>query len=58
MSDIEARRLLAEVVRQACLEAAVEAYQDAGMRGLCGEGRWELAVQALRELDLEPLLDA
>ena len=47
----------AETVRQACLKAAVEAYENAGMSGLCAEGRWELAVQAIRELDLGAVLD-
>ncbi len=32
---------VAEVVRSACLEAALEAYEDAGISGLCAEGRWE-----------------
>jgi len=47
----------AETIRRACLKAAVEAYEEAGMSGLCAEGRWELAVQAIRELDLEAVLD-
>ena len=46
---------LAEVVREACMRAALEAYESAGISGLCAEGRWELAVQAIRILDLEPL---
>jgi len=33
---------IAEVVRQACLTAALRAYEDAGLSGLCQEGRWEL----------------
>jgi len=49
---------LAEAVREACLRAAVQAYEDAGISGLCGEGRWEMAVQALRRLDLQPVVDA
>jgi len=48
---------LAETVRQACLRAALDAYESAGISGLCGEGRWELAVQAIRQLDLRRLLD-
>ncbi len=47
---------LAEAVRDACLEAALRAYEDAGIAGLCAEGRWELAVQAIRELDIDTLL--
>lgn len=47
---------IAEAVRSACLNAALEAYQNAGISGLCGEGRWECAVEAIRELDLETIL--
>lgn len=44
-----------EAVRQACLRAASEAYEDAGVRGLCGDGRWELALDAVRTLDLQAI---
>ena len=47
---------LAKRIRQACLEAILQAYDDGGIQGLCAEGRWELAVSALRTLDLTPLL--
>lgn len=47
---------LAEAVRAACLKAAIEAYESAGISGLCEEGRWECAVQAIKGLDLEKLL--
>lgn len=47
----------AEAVRAACLRAAFAAYEDAGIRGLCGEGRWEIAVQAIRGLDLRSLIE-
>lgn len=33
------------------MQTALDAYEQAGMSGLCGEGRWELAVQAIRNLD-------
>jgi hypothetical protein len=39
---------MAEAVRQACLAAALQAYEDAGVSGLCHEGRWECAVDAIR----------
>ena len=47
---------LAKRIRQACLEAVIQAYEDGGIQGLCAEGRWELAVSTLRALDLTPLL--
>jgi len=47
---------LAESVRAACLQAAVAAYEDAGIQGLCESGRWEAAVGALQSLDLRELV--
>ena len=47
---------LAKRIRDACLEAVLQEYEDAGVQGLCAEGRWEAAVGALRTLDLAPLL--
>jgi pentatricopeptide repeat protein len=29
----------------------VAAYEDAGISGLCAEGRWEMALDALRSID-------
>ena len=48
---------LAEAVRRACLEAAQRAHEDAGLRGLCGEGRWEAAVGAVLALDLQAVIE-
>ena len=47
--------ITAEGVRAACLDAAIQAYEDAGIRGLCPEGRWEAALAAIRQLDLSAL---
>lgn len=52
----QARRALAESVRAASLEAARRAYEDAALSGLCEEGRIEAALDAIRALDLEALL--
>jgi hypothetical protein len=54
MTGDETRRVV-EAVRAACVDAALRAWEDGGMSGLCAEGRWELALQAIRELDLERL---
>ena len=48
--------MVAETVRAACLDAAMQAYEDAGIRGLCGVGRWEAALAAIRHLDLSDVL--
>lgn len=47
---------LAERVRQACVEAALDGYQDAAMAGLCDEGAQEAAISAIRRLDLQAFL--
>jgi hypothetical protein len=49
-------RELAEQVRAALVEAAIAAYEDAGVRGLCAEGAWEAAVGAMRSLDLSRIV--
>jgi len=49
-------RSTAEAVREACLKAAQEAYENAGISGLCEEGRWECAVNAIRSLDIEAVI--
>jgi hypothetical protein len=46
---------LAKRIRDACLEAVLQAYEDAGVQGLCAEGRWEAAVGALKTVELAPL---
>lgn len=46
---------LAESIRRALIEAGEAAYEDAGIQGLCAEGRWEAAVAAMRALDLDAL---
>jgi hypothetical protein len=48
---------LVETVRAACVEAALAAYEDAGVRGLCAEGRWEAALAAIRHVNLSDVLD-
>lgn len=47
---------LAEAVRAACLQAVTAAYENAGIQGLCDEGRWEAAIGALQSLDLRKLV--
>ena len=55
---MEKQLQMAEVVRQACIDAALRAYEEAGLSGLCQEGRWEYAVDAMRGVDLRPLVQA
>ncbi|MBT5872100.1 MAG: acetyltransferase [Candidatus Latescibacteria bacterium] len=44
-------------VRDACAEAAEKAYEDAGFSGLCAEGRWECAIEAIRNCNVDRLID-
>ena len=46
---------LAELVRRACLQAALAAYEEGGLLGLCQQGRFELAMDAINTLDLASL---
>ncbi|MGH8292875.1 MAG: acetyltransferase [Gammaproteobacteria bacterium] len=43
---------IAEAVRAACLRAAQEGYERAGLSGLCEEGRYEMVVDSIQSLDL------
>jgi hypothetical protein len=47
---------LAERIRTALLNAALTAYDEAAMQGLCPDGAWEVAVGAMRALDLSEML--
>jgi hypothetical protein len=47
---------IAETVRTACLQAAQQGYERAAADGLCDEGALEIALDAIRSLDLEQLL--
>lgn len=58
MIEQHGKRQLAEAVRQACLKAAREAYENAGISGLCEEGRWECALGAIRALDVDAVIAA
>jgi hypothetical protein len=48
---------LVEMVRAASPDAALAAYGDAGIRGLCADGRWEAALASIRQLDLSLVLE-
>ncbi len=47
---------LAENVRSACIEAAIRGYEQASLSGLCHEGAWEAALDAVRQLNLNALV--
>ncbi|MFN2569048.1 MAG: acetyltransferase [Candidatus Dormibacteria bacterium] len=47
---------LAERVRAALVQSALDAYEDAALRGLCCRGAWEAAVSAMRRQNLNRVL--
>jgi hypothetical protein len=57
MREADDRKRLAERVRMACVEAALEGYEDAAQSGLCHEGAFEAAVSAIRKLDVGALAE-
>ncbi len=50
------QRQLADAVRAACIQAALDGYERAQIAGLCQEGAWECAVDAMRMIDLKAIL--
>ena len=56
MADNGGLRELAAKIRAAYLETALNSYEDAAANGLCAEGAWECAVDAMRHLEITDLL--
>jgi len=46
----------AQIVKNACIQAALEGYERAAIKGLCHEGAWEAAISAMKMLELEMVL--
>lgn len=55
MTEDEKRK--AEKIREACVREFIAAFEEAGIRGLCEEGRIEYAVDVVRSLDLKKILE-
>ena len=47
---------IAEAVRTACLQAARQGYERAAADGLCDEGALEVALDAIRSVDVDQIL--
>jgi hypothetical protein len=52
----EEQQTLAEFIRNECVKTALEAYEEASIRGLCHEGAWEYAIDSMRNLKVEDIL--
>lgn len=46
-----------EIIREACAKEFIRAYEEAGIKGLCEDGRIEYAVDAVRSLNLKKIID-
>jgi len=51
------RREIAEATQRALVAVALQAYEEAGLSGLCGEGRWEVALGAIRSYDVRKIAE-
>ncbi len=47
---------LSQKVREACIKAAREGFNDALISGLCSEGAMEAAISSIQKLDLELII--
>lgn len=47
---------IAQLVKDECIQAALQGYEHASMSGLCHEGAWEAAISAIRGVDLDMIL--
>jgi hypothetical protein len=56
--SVEEQLQFAEAIRQACIQAALDGYENAAMRGLCCEGAYEAAIGAIRMLNVHELVVA
>ncbi len=54
--DSRELRAVAEKIRAAYVETALNSYEDAAANGLCAQGAWECAVDAMRHLEITDLL--
>jgi len=51
------RREIAEATQRALVAVALQAYEEAGLSGLCDEGRWEVALGAMRSYDVRNITE-
>lgn len=47
---------LATAVRDACYSAAITAYENASIDGLCHDGAWECALVAIKAINFEAVI--
>ena len=47
---------VAHAVREACVRAALDGYEQGGISGLCAEGRFDMAIDSVCALDLDSIV--
>jgi hypothetical protein len=52
----EEKKILAEQIKQECAATALKAYEEASLRGLCHEGAWEYAIDAIKSMKVDEVL--
>jgi len=52
MTDTDRDQRVAEAIRAACIATAQASYERAAADGLCDEGAWDVAIDAMRSLDV------
>lgn len=57
-NSVAAQQRLAQAVREACIRAAQQGYEQAAISGLCEEGALEAAISAMRMVDLDAVMTA
>lgn len=57
-SSVDTTKLiLAEKIRDVCIEAAANGFKEAAMSGLCMDGAVEAAVGAMRSIDIKKIIN-
>jgi hypothetical protein len=51
----EQKDTLTEIIREECVKEFIRAYEEAGIKGLCEDGRIEYAVDSVMSLDLKKI---
>ena len=55
-TNTEKLQQVAEIIRQICINAAIDGYETAASDGLCHEGAWEAAISAMQTVELVTLV--
>jgi hypothetical protein len=56
MTDTDRDHRVAEAIQTACVATAQASYERAAADGLCDEGAWEVAIDAMRSIDVDAIV--